>query len=76
MSGSRFVATQTPSRFLQVAAAPVSRFLVKHPKLSRFIAHIPGVTRFMNLLPEPTVEHIAPVYNTRARKLSRPTFRL
>jgi len=86
VSGSRFVATQTPSRFLQVAAAPVSRFLVKHPKLSRFIAHLPGVSRFiprnlgegafMTLPTAATVEHVAPVYNARARKQHRPSLKM
>jgi hypothetical protein len=69
-----------------VSNAPVSRFLAKHPKVSRFIAahpalsrfvsHIPGVSRFMTLPPIPTAPHIAPVYNTCARKHRHPTFRL
>ena len=39
---------------------PVSRFLVRHPKLSRFLAHIPGVSRFLTLPAVATVPHIAP----------------
>jgi hypothetical protein len=66
--GSRFVATQIPSRFFQVAAAQVSRFLGRHPTLSRFIAHIPGVSRFMSVLGSTAARHIAPVYNRRAQK--------
>jgi hypothetical protein len=85
---------QTPSRFVKVAAdqpeqaptSPVSRFLVKHPKvsrfvaahpaLSRFIAHIPGVSRFVTAAPVPITPHIAPSYNSRARKQPRPTLRM
>jgi hypothetical protein len=68
-----------------VSNAPASRFLAKHPKVSRFIAahpalsrfvsHIPGVSRFLTL-PIAAAPHIAPVYNTCARKPRRPTFRL
>lgn len=64
--------------------APVSRFLVRHPKLSRFIGHIPGLSRFFTLPAIATVQpvlrslgvggHIKPVYNHRARKKLRPRF--
>jgi hypothetical protein len=57
--GSRFVATQIPSRFLKVApanadsarAAPVSRFLAKHPRISRFVASHPSLSRFVSHIP-------------------------
>jgi hypothetical protein len=63
----------TPSRFLIKVAAPVSRFVVAHPALSRFVSHIPGVSRFLTLPAAAAVPHIAPAYNSRARKQRRPT---
>jgi len=60
-----------------MAAHPqISRFLAEHPKASRFVfrvaSHIPVVSRFVPICP-----HIAPVYNTRARKPQpRPKFGL
>lgn len=66
---------QTPSRFLKVAQ-PLSRFITAHPALSRFVSHIPGVSRFLTWRTPADVQHIAPVYNTRARKQRQPTFRM
>jgi hypothetical protein len=66
----------TPSRFLIKVAAPVSRFVVAHPALSRFVSHIPGVSRFLTWPAAADVPHIAPVYNTRARKNRRPMLRM
>ena len=63
---------QTPSRFLKVAQ-PISRFITAHPALSRFVSHIPGVSRFLTWPTAATVLHIAPIYNTRARKQRHPT---
>lgn len=72
MSSSRFVAEFASVR---KAEAAVSRFLASHPKVSRFIARIPGASKF---LPLPTIvtAHVAPVYNTLARKQRGPTFRM
>jgi hypothetical protein len=66
---------QTPSRFLKVAQ-PLSRFITAHPALSRFVSHIPGVSRFLIWPAATAVPHIAPLYNTRARKQRRPIFRI
>jgi hypothetical protein len=73
VAASKFLKAPAPKMSLP---APVSRFLVRHPKLSRFIAHIPGVSRFMKLPAVATVAHIRPTYNTRARTAPRPKFGL
>src|SRR5437870_2595072 len=80
VNGSRFL-QQTPSQFLKVAtdqpeqvpSSPMSRFLVRHPRVSRFIAahpalsrfvsHIPGVSRFITKPPVAVAPHIDPAYN-------------
>jgi hypothetical protein len=82
---SRFLKVAAPQPE-GVSSGPVSRFLVQHPKVSRFIAahpalsrfvsHIPGVSRFLTLPVVAPVEHIAPVYNNRARKPRHLKFRL
>jgi hypothetical protein len=66
----------TPSRFLIKVAKPVSRFLTAHPALSRFVSHIPGASRFLTWPIAAAVPHIAPVYNTRARKQRHITLRM
>lgn len=66
----------TPSRFLTKVAKPVSRFVAAHPALSRFVSHIPGVSRFLTWPAAAAVKHVAPVYNARAKKQRRPTFRM
>jgi hypothetical protein len=63
------------SRFL-VQHPKVSRFIAAHPALSRFVAQLPGVSRFTVLPVVAPVEHIAPVYNTRARKPRRPSLKM
>jgi len=86
--GSRFLATEAPSVY-KVAAAhkpqgrisrfiheAVDPFLVRHPKLSRFMTHVPCVSRFYSLPAIATVQHVAPVYNSRARKPRRPTLKM
>jgi hypothetical protein len=56
-----------------------SKFMAAHPRISRFIAAHPKASRFLlraalhiPVLKEhvPVAPHIAPVYNTRARKPS------
>ncbi len=74
MSGSRFFATT--ASFIRAEQAAVSRFLVRHPKLSRFLAHIPGASKFLPLPAVATVQHVAPVYNARARKARRPVLKM
>lgn len=74
MNSSRFFATT--ASFIRAEQAAVSRFLVRHPKLSRFLAHVPGASKFLPLPAVATVQHVAPVYNARARKVPRPSFRL
>jgi hypothetical protein len=59
-----------------MAAHPrISRFVAEHPRASRFLfraaAHIPGLSRYVPIAPP-----VAPVYNTRARKIRRPALRL
>jgi hypothetical protein len=58
----------TPSRFLIKVAKPVSRFVTANPALSRFVAHLPGASRFLTWPAAAAVPHIAPAYNSRARK--------
>jgi hypothetical protein len=60
-----------PSRFLKVAQ-PLSRFIAAHPALSRFVAHIPGASRFLVAAAAAAVPHVAPLYNSRARKHRQP----
>jgi hypothetical protein len=64
------------SSFIKAEKAAVSRFLIRHPKISRFIAHIPGVSKFLPLPAVATKPHVAPIYNSAARRPRRPTFRL
>ena len=67
----------TPSRFLKVAVpAPVSRYLVAHPKFSRFVARIPGVSRFFRLPAVATVPHITPTFTRKAKPRPRPRYGL
>lgn len=66
----------TPSRFLIKVAKPLSRFVAAHSALSRFVAHIPGASRFLTWPDVAAVKHVAPVYNARAKKQRRPTFRM
>ncbi len=73
------LAPHVGSLFNKTATAPpepppaLTRFMVRHPKLSRFVAeHVPALCPFLSMPDGSTVPHVAPEYDTRARKPKPP----